>query len=208
MIGVAVDVQGAAAAAPWYGKHELSYPTLVDAANNLGRAVGYKIIPNQFYVDELGVFQGNIDEDQLQRKLSLPLRALPPDVVLQMRAAGAGSETFVQHGDGRDDFASELAAGRAALAGGRVAEAITHLTRAAKLKTDSTDALTTLAVAHLAAGDKVEAAKILRKALARDPENWLIRKQIWAVEHPERFYKGAVDFAWQRQQLRRERGGG
>jgi hypothetical protein len=50
-----------------------------------------------------------------------------------------------------------------------------------------------------------EAVKQLRKALALEPENWLIRKQIWAIEHPDRFYDGPVDFAWQNQQLKKER---
>ena len=34
----------------------------------------------------------------------------------------------------------------------------------------------------------------------------MIRKQIWAVEHPERFYP-AIDWDWQKEQLARERGG-
>ncbi len=43
-----------------------------------------------------------------------------------------------------------------------------------------------------------------RRALALDPGNWIIHKQIWAVEHPEAFYEGAVDYDWQKQQRRRE----
>ena len=36
-----------------------------------------------------------------------------------------------------------------------------------------------------------------------NPNNYLIRKQIWAVEHPERFYKGDVDYSWQKEQMAR-----
>ena len=43
-----------------------------------------------------------------------------------------------------------------------------------------------------------------REAAALEPTNWIIRKQIWAVEHPERFYDGAVDFDWQKEQIARE----
>lgn len=50
-----------------------------------------------------------------------------------------------------------------------------------------------------------DAATELKRALIRDPDNWLIRKQIWAIEHPERFYEGDVDFGWQQEQLKRER---
>lgn len=39
-----------------------------------------------------------------------------------------------------------------------------------------------------------------REGLALDPKNYIIRKQIWAVENPDRFYDGAVDYDWQREQ--------
>ncbi len=43
-----------------------------------------------------------------------------------------------------------------------------------------------------------------REALRLDPKNFTIRKQIWAVEHPEKFHP-AIDWDWQKQQLRQER---
>ncbi len=49
-------------------------------------------------------------------------------------------------------------------------------------------------------GSRDEAVAEWRSALRRDPENFLIRKQIWAVEHPEHFYP-AVDRDWQELQL-------
>lgn len=33
---------------------------------------------------------------------------------------------------------------------------------------------------------------------------WLIRKQLWAIETPEAFYEGNVDFEWQKEQMARE----
>ena len=52
---------------------------------------------------------------------------------------------------------------------------------------------------------KVEEA-VVEWRLGRDlePDNWVVRKQIWAVEHPEHFYQGPVNFQWQREQ--REKG--
>jgi hypothetical protein len=44
-----------------------------------------------------------------------------------------------------------------------------------------------------------------RQAVALEPDNWLIRKQLWAVENPERFYQGDVDFAWQKEQINQNR---
>ena len=52
---------------------------------------------------------------------------------------------------------------------------------------------------------RVEAALAhWRRARGLDPDNYLIRKQIWAVEHPEKFYEGEVDYDWQAQQMARE----
>ena len=54
-------------------------------------------------------------------------------------------------------------------------------------------------------GKKEEAMAEWRKALALDPQNWIIHKQIWAVEHPDKFYKDDVDYGWQKTQLESEK---
>jgi hypothetical protein len=54
-----------------------------------------------------------------------------------------------------------------------------------------------------ASGRAEEALAAWREALALDPDNFLIRSQIWAVEHPERFWP-AVDREWQELQLVKE----
>jgi tetratricopeptide (TPR) repeat protein len=48
-----------------------------------------------------------------------------------------------------------------------------------------------------------EAVAVWREALALDPDNFVVRSQIWAVEHPEHFYP-AVDRDWQELQLLKE----
>lgn len=50
-------------------------------------------------------------------------------------------------------------------------------------------------------GNRGQALVEWRKGLAYEPENWIIRKQIWAIEHPDKFYSGDVDFDWQREQI-------
>ena len=59
-----------------------------------------------------------------------------------------------------------------------------------------------LGLTLLEIGKKTEAMAEWRKALALDPKNWIIHKQIWAVEHPDKFYDGNVDYAWQKAQLK------
>ena len=66
------------------------------------------------------------------------------------------------------------------------------------------DARFQLALALLEKGSKEEALGELRKAVVLDQENWVIRKQMWAIETPGAFYDGRVDFGWQEQQRRLE----
>ncbi len=53
------------------------------------------------------------------------------------------------------------------------------------------------------AGRTDEALARWRQGLELDPANYLIRKQIWAVENPDKFYDGDVDYDWQREQTAR-----
>jgi hypothetical protein len=54
-----------------------------------------------------------------------------------------------------------------------------------------------------AVGREEEAVAVWRAALELDPDNFVIRSQIWAVEHPEHFWP-AVDREWQELQLVKE----
>jgi hypothetical protein len=57
------------------------------------------------------------------------------------------------------------------------------------------------AVAAARLGEREQAIRLLKRAYPLEPDNMIIRKQLWAIEHPERFYAGDVDYAWQREQL-------
>ncbi len=50
-------------------------------------------------------------------------------------------------------------------------------------------------------GRTAEATERWRRAIEFDPGNWIIRKQLWAVEHPDKFYGGDIDYGWQREQI-------
>ena len=45
-----------------------------------------------------------------------------------------------------------------------------------------------------------DAVGFLKQALALDPENRVIPKQVWALKNPEKFYAGPIDKEWQKQQ--------
>ncbi len=50
-------------------------------------------------------------------------------------------------------------------------------------------------------GDHQGALGLWRRVVPLEPDNYVVRKQIWAIEHPERFYDGAIDAAWQKEQI-------
>jgi hypothetical protein len=53
-------------------------------------------------------------------------------------------------------------------------------------------------------GGKVEQAMAeWRKGVEIEPDNFIIRKQVWAVENPDKFYSGDVDYDWQKEQMDR-----
>lgn len=51
------------------------------------------------------------------------------------------------------------------------------------------------------AGDLEGAAAIWREGVVLEPDHWNMRKQLWALENPDRFYDGDVDYAWQKEQI-------
>ena len=53
-------------------------------------------------------------------------------------------------------------------------------------------------------GEKEAAILQFREALNLDPENLTIRKQIWAMMNPDKFYGDEIDFDWQAQQFSAE----
>ena len=54
-------------------------------------------------------------------------------------------------------------------------------------------------------GETEQARAVWREGIGLDPENWNMRKQLWAIENPDRFYAGKVDYTWQREQVEQGR---
>ena len=57
------------------------------------------------------------------------------------------------------------------------------------------------AVKHLDENNRKAALEELQESVSLDPDNWLIRKQVWAIEKPEAFYGGEVDYEWQKARI-------
>lgn len=57
--------------------------------------------------------------------------------------------------------------------------------------------------AAVRSGNREEAIRLLKLAHPLEPDNLIIRKQLWAIENPERFYSGDIDREWQQDRLER-----
>lgn len=88
----------------------------------------------------------------------------------------------------------------------RPAEAASLLEESLVRRSWDTKAWLAFASAQLRLGRRQQALGSLRIALKLKPSDYLIRKQIWVIEHPEKFYP-EIDWSWQREQMARETSG-
>src|SRR5207244_9381040 len=176
----------------------LAFPTAFDSAGQLGRLFDFDVVPNGVFVDEQGVIRfihiGGFDirrpevgpqvdtlleTDSSRRAVypkSLPQEALEIEVLRVELAAKP------------DDAALHLALGEALLREGRLSDAEASLRQAADLDPTDWSSRFGLGTALYQQGRIAQALASWRAALELDPANFTVRKQIWMIEHPEKFY--------------------
>lgn len=116
-----------------------------------------------------------LDRDGIVRWLMAATFSIKkPDIVAQMEAA-----------------VREAASAAAPAGAARVDEA----TQAQRLYREG--------AARMERGDRVGAAELWRRATELDPDDFVIRKQLWRALHPERFGE-TLDLGWQKEQMKRE----
>lgn len=213
MLSVAMDGGGAAQPRAFVEQYGVTFPTFVDASGLLCRLYGFTAVPNGVYVDEAGIirfklFTGfSVDRPevvaQLETLLATPPGDAPPaptvaqqsfeiEVLLEQAAANAGEPSL------------QLGLAEACLQVGDHERAADAFARALELDGESANAAFGLGTALHELGRTSEALDAWGRALRIEPDNFVIRKQIWRVKHPERFYP-VIDYAWQKVQLAAEK---
>ncbi|MFZ5826982.1 MAG: thioredoxin family protein [Bacillota bacterium] len=182
-LSVAADIGGVDAARPFHEQAGATFPTVADADNLLGRLFDYKIIPNGLFVDETGVVQGIWIGFSVDR---------PECVQMVDRFLAGEMEPFVNTPQGP--------VGAPGVAPGETPAAPPR----SSVEQELYETRVRLGAALRAAGRQEEALAEWQKALRMDPENFVLRKQIWMLRYPERFHP-TIDFPWQKEQLARER---
>jgi tetratricopeptide (TPR) repeat protein len=210
LLSIAVDVQGPEVVAPLVKKHKVAFPVVVDSADAFGAAFGLKAIPISFLVDEVGIIRlrgGGPSPDfleQVEQILKEP-RSNVRAATQQGAAAlslDARRELAARH---PEDGAARLALAQALEQSGDLAAALTESRAAARLRPTDAMAAFTQGLVLLRQGQRNVALTQFKRARDLDRGNWRIRKQIWALEHPDKFYGAqGIDWDWQKEQSARD----
>lgn len=208
-----MDAGGIPACKKYYQEANATYFTLVDSQNALADALGFKVIPNGFFLDEAGRLVRSIvggfevrnarTIEAVETFLAQP-KVLPDSTAKPVRDEDRLAELLAKIEADPKNAEARLEAGKILMRLAKAKEALEHLKTAAEALPQSASAQFALGSCMLALDRKTEALAQLRKALALDRENYVIRKQIWMIEHPEKFFP-EIDWAWQREQLAKER---
>lgn len=212
-----MDAGGVKVAKPIYDKAGATFVTLVDPLNAMSEAFGLDVIPNGFLIDENGILRykkvggfevsGPDSIKAVEEFLARPRAAVAQISLVDDKTQ---EDALVLRLADKSDGLARLELGKLRLRLNRPKDALVPLQQAVSLLPKSSDARFNLGSAHLAMGDKTKAIKLLKESLNMDRSNFLIRKQIWLIEHPEKFHP-TIDWPWQREQLKKERaeeGGG
>ena len=162
-------------------------------------------------MDEVGIIrlQGGGPSADLLRQIETVLKEpmAPTRAAIPQLAAARSKADLEQAVAGEpDDWRARLALARLYDAERRFVDAVSQLEAAAKLQPRESSIPLLWGLVLLDQDEKENALLKLKLARDLDPENWRIRKQIWAIEHPDKFYTGdSPDFGWQKEELARER---
>ncbi len=211
MLSIAVDVQGPSVVTPWVKKYGVTFPVAVDTADVFGAAFGLKAIPVSFLVDEVGIIRlqgGGPSKDFLARIEEILREPLSPVRTTPRESATALSLDELRARAERqpDNAATHLALAQALERTGDFTAALTECETAARLRPDDSTIPFTQGLVLLRQGENGKALASLRRAHELDPSNWRIRKQIWALENPDKFYgPDGINWDWQKEQIAREK---
>ena len=210
-MSIAVDVQGPKVVRPYVEKFGVTYPVAVDASDIFGQAFGLKAIPETFLVDEVGIVRlhGGGPSPELLAQIETILKEAQISVrgqLSQLPGAAMKAELEQKVAATPNDWRSRLALARIYDEEGRHANAVAQLEAASKLQPRESSIAFVWGLVLLHQSEREAALAKLKQARDLDPDNWRIRKQIWAIEHPEKFYSGdSPDYDWQKEQLGREK---
>jgi len=172
----------------------------------------FDVVPNCLFLDEQGVIRFlhiggfEIERPEIVHQVEALLAADfstadPPRFVRQESLNVELLRAEVAHNPG--DPAMHFALGETLMREQKLSDAEAAFRRASDLDPADWSAPFALGTSIYQQGNKDEALRWWKIALERDPKNFTVHKQIWWVEHPEKFWP-TIDTDWQREQLKLE----
>jgi tetratricopeptide (TPR) repeat protein len=211
VFSIAVDVQGSPVVFAHVKKFGVTFPVGIDTADVFGQAFNLKAIPVSYLVDEVGIIrlQGGGPNGDLLRKIETILkepRIETRGTLPQLPSVRTNQELEKNIGVNPDNWKARLALANIYDAEQRFSDAISQLQAAAKLQPRASSIPFVWGLVLLHQNQTELALKKFKSARDLDRGNWRIHKQIWAIEHPEKFYSDdSPDFGWQKEELAREK---
>ncbi len=215
LIGVAMDGQTDEAVRQFAAQARVTFPMVVDSTDCLWDVLGFDHIPNGYYIDERGVIRylkvGGFDireslnakilDDLISEKWSKKPIRIPekPKVSFKKEVVEISQhlKSITRSADKRLRLADLL------VKTGQYRKAAREYDTVLAQQPRNARALFGRGVVFLRDGKQAQALKAWKSAHAAAPTNWVIRKQVWALEFPDRFYP-RIQYEWQNEQIRRE----
>jgi hypothetical protein len=212
LLSIAVDVQGSNIVKRYARQFGVTFPVAVDSADVFGRAYGLKAVPVTFLVDENGIVRlrgtgptrGLLKEVEaaLATRIEIDRKASAKRTSQQSKAELERAVELTP-----EDWRARIALAESYEAEGQIDKATAQCEAAAKAHPYAAGAYFAWGKILLHHGNNEAGLEKLKRARDLDPDNWRIRKQIWAIENPDKFYSDkSPDFAWQKEELKREKG--
>jgi tetratricopeptide (TPR) repeat protein len=194
------------------------FPTVIDSQNVLGRLFDFDVVPNGVLLDPTGriIFAhlGGFDvrRPELRARVEGLLSELagqtPRGATAALPQRGIEVETYLSElAVAPDDASLWLGLADAQIRAGDDSAALDAYDRALVLAPSLGPAHFGRGTTLARLGQTAAAVEAWKAALRLDPANFVVRKQIWAHRHPERFWP-LIDAEWQRAEMARERAGG
>jgi tetratricopeptide (TPR) repeat protein len=189
-----------------------TFPMALDSRNLLNTILGVKTVTNALLLDEDGVLRWqHLHGFRVARPemLAMAERVVDGDLEEFVSDPGVRQESLeiesilAELADRPDDPDYLVLLAEALSQEGRTDEAMQAYRRATEVDPGNSAAHYALGSLLVAEGRTDEGLAAWRAALEVDPMNFTLRKQIWMVEYPEKFYP-EIDMAFQVEQIRKE----
>ena len=211
LVGVAIDALPDAAR-EFTDKSGCTFPMALDSRNLLNAILGVKTVTNAILLDEEGRLRWqHLHGFRLARPemYAMAERVVEGDLEEFVANPGVAQESLevesirAELAERPDDPDYLLMLADALGREGRSEEAIAAYRRVLQFRPAHPTAHYAIGSLLLAAGKKEGAVAAWRKGLEADPMNFTLRKQIWMVQYPDRFYP-EIDMRFQVEQIKKE----